>query len=222
MAKSKKVYTYASPRGWARAVVIVMAINLVLLVALSLMTFAYGNDTYYAAEVSLTPVQWVLGLISLAYVLVLVASTVNFVWIYRVNANAHAFSRRPQVSPIGAILWYFVPIAFLFKPFQAMEETWDASASERRRGAPPLLLAWWILFLLDNFIGWIALILNGSDMHRAALAISYLAGAVVTVLWILVVRQITSMQLRMHSVSEFGEAPQALAAEGTLDRYLGA
>ncbi len=51
----------------------------------------------------------------------------------------------PDTSPTGAIVWWFVPIANLFKPYQVI-----ADLNRRMAAAQPrtwLPLAWWILFI---------------------------------------------------------------------------
>jgi hypothetical protein len=81
-------------------------------------------------------------------------------WIYRASANAHSFSDEMTISPGGAVGWYFVPIACLFKPYQAMREIWMAS---HYRGhwhgepTPGLLAGWWALWIVSGMIGYLAL-----------------------------------------------------------------
>lgn len=76
-------------------------------------------------------------------------------WIYRASANAHALSGEMDISPGWAVGWYFVPFANLVKPFQAMRETWMAShyrTGWQGESSPPLLFAWWGLWLATNVI----------------------------------------------------------------------
>ena len=50
-------------------------------------------------------------------------------WIYRTNFNLRALSQeRMSFTPGWSVGWYFVPIANLFKPYQAMKEIWANSA----------------------------------------------------------------------------------------------
>jgi hypothetical protein len=75
-------------------------------------------------------------------------------WIYLANSNAHALgAERMQFTPAWAIGWYFVPLANLWKPYQAMKEVWQASTSRtdwREVKAPALLRWWWALWLLST------------------------------------------------------------------------
>ena len=96
------------------------------------------------------------GLAGIPMFLSLLASYIAVgLWTYRANANAHALSGEMTISPGWAVGWHFVPIANLFKPFQAMKETWMAS---HYRGdwhslpTPPLMFWWWTLWIVTNIL----------------------------------------------------------------------
>src|SRR3954463_16165575 len=74
-------------------------------------------------------------------------------WIYRARANAHALSHDMTISPGWAVGWYFVPIANLFKPYQAMREIWYASSFGGEDGPVGLLPLWWALWLAGSVLG---------------------------------------------------------------------
>jgi len=79
------------------------------------------------------------------------------IWIYRANYNARQLGAADmKFSPGWAVGWYFIPIANLWKPYQAMCEIWQASANpaywqQQTRGS--ILQVWWAFFLLSNFLG---------------------------------------------------------------------
>jgi hypothetical protein len=88
---------------------------------------------------------------------VIVASIVIFcIWIYRANYNARQLGAADmRFSPGWAVGWYFIPIANLWKPYQAMKEIWKASADpahwqDQPRGS--ILPVWWTFFLLSNIM----------------------------------------------------------------------
>ncbi len=70
-------------------------------------------------------------------------------WIYRANCNARALGASGMAfSPRAAVGWYFVPVANLWKPYQAMKEIWQASVSPfgwRRQPVSWLVPCWWLL-----------------------------------------------------------------------------
>lgn len=75
-------------------------------------------------------------------------------WIYRAHANLFAAGLDGLVySPGWAVGWFFIPIANLFKPFQAMRELWTASHAEPDGFAAPApheLAVWWGTFIVGN------------------------------------------------------------------------
>jgi hypothetical protein len=95
--------------------------------------------------------------LTLANILVLlVTSIVVLRWIYRASVNAHAAAPDLTITPGWAVGWYFVPIANLWKPFQAMKEIWLGShfgANWEAGYTSDLLNWWWGLYILDSFIG---------------------------------------------------------------------
>jgi hypothetical protein len=85
------------------------------------------------------------------------AFIVNGIWTYKAACNVRALGAKGlDVSPAGAVAWYLVPIAAIFRPFQAMVEISKASASPQRWRAektPPLLGAWWAAWLSLSVVG---------------------------------------------------------------------
>ena len=82
-------------------------------------------------------------------------------WIHRANHNARQLGTADMhFTPGWAVGWYFVPIAWFWKPYQAMSEIWRASASPTDwRAAPvsPLLRWWWGLWLAPWGLGLVEL-----------------------------------------------------------------
>ena len=103
-----------------------------------------GVDTAEGMMIGYTAVATLLSL-AIAYVLV-------GRWIYRASANAHSLSEAMTISPGWSVGWYFIPIANLFKPYQAMKETWLASHSGAYVDAR-LLPWWWGLWIVTNVLG---------------------------------------------------------------------
>lgn len=73
-------------------------------------------------------------------------------WIHRANHNARQLGAADMhFTPGWAVGWYFVPIAWFWKPYQAMTEIWRASrnpADWRRKPVSPLLPWWWVLWIV--------------------------------------------------------------------------
>jgi hypothetical protein len=76
-------------------------------------------------------------------------------WIYRTSRNAHALGAAMTVTPGWAVGWFFVPVANLWKPFQAVSETWQVSADPHAPDAVPIpvvLRIWWGCWIASSII----------------------------------------------------------------------
>jgi FtsH-binding integral membrane protein len=94
-------------------------------------------------------------------VLISVSVLVTFAWwIVRACRNAHAISDvRLTFSPAWSLGWYCIPIANLWKPYQAMKQIWNVSEdpkSDVERPGSSLLQLWWFVFLVDSTLGRVA------------------------------------------------------------------
>jgi hypothetical protein len=97
----------------------------------------------------------VFAVIYMIVFLVLVASIVLVsMWIHRAHANLFAADiKYLDYTPAWSVGWFFVPVALLFKPFQAMRELWHASHGARdtfTAPAPALLVGWWTAWIAGN------------------------------------------------------------------------
>ena len=94
-------------------------------------------------------------IVGIAGEVLLVITTIVFgCWIYRANANARSLGASgTRFSPGWSVGWYFVSIANLWKPFQAMREIWKASDNPQHwQSAPddPILGWWWFGWIVSN------------------------------------------------------------------------
>ena len=92
---------------------------------------------------------WITFLSPVFSIVILATTILFFVWTYRVNQNAHHLgSNDLTFTPKWAVLWYFIPIAFLWKPYQALKETFRASFPDLSMPTdlikrPLILPIWW-------------------------------------------------------------------------------
>lgn len=136
-------------------------------------------------------------------------------WIHRAHANLHeAYIPGLEFSPGWAVGWYFIPIAFLFKPFQAMRELWNASlqtSSNFSAPAPGNLSTWWGLWIISNILAnvstRISLLGDGGNI-QVATALN-LGSSICTIgsAWLLlqIIRTITNAQADRIAVAEIFE-----------------
>ena len=95
--------------------------------------------------------QAIAGIISA--LVFIVSGVLVLIWIYRANYNARQLGEYMEYSPGWSVGWYFIPIANLWKPYQAMKEIWECSSDPNNRRAvasSKLLPWWWFLWLAWN------------------------------------------------------------------------
>jgi hypothetical protein len=100
-------------------------------------------------------------LISIARLMAMLVTMIVFArWTYVVARNARALGARGlSTSPGWAVGWYFVPIAWLWKPFVAMQEIWKSSRFPYGwigKPTDPILILWWIGWVGSNILGDVA------------------------------------------------------------------
>jgi hypothetical protein len=178
-----------------------MAINLLALLGRVSATFPYE---LFGRIVKLT----VAGNLSVQ----VVAGVLSLVWIYRVSRNAQRLARYGlPISSGWAVGWYFVPIGALWKPFEAIEQTWRASTSPaawRSVPTPALLRWWWALWLAGGAAGGLLGVLGKigvKDRAFASAALIVISAIVVgqCVLFNRVVRRLTDLQTSAIDVGVF-------------------
>lgn len=59
----------------------------------------------------------------------------------------------PSTSPAWSIIWWFIPIAFLWKPYTVVREVWERLATPERQGGGGLVVAWWLAWLGAALLG---------------------------------------------------------------------
>ena len=77
-------------------------------------------------------------------------------WIFRASYNAHKISvLKMKFTPGRSIWWYFIPVGNLWKPYQAMKESYAASKDPLNRyNRPPdfILPLSWLFFILSSVL----------------------------------------------------------------------
>lgn len=202
-----KSYTFLDPAPLARQVVIWLYVHL----AVGLF-FGLANAVTLTELSRLDPTSPVVG--GLSSDLLLLASAVLYLlafvvsgflilkWTYRVNRNAHAFASGLSTSPPWSVGWYFIPFASLWKPYQALSETWRASAAPERwrSGETPSLFPWWWgLWIASNVLGNLSWRLPQTTIGERQLStsvdlVALLIEAPLSLVLIQIVRRLTAAQ----------------------------
>jgi hypothetical protein len=100
-------------------------------------------------------VELLSGLFSLGTFII--TGVLFLMWIHRANRNVRALGAEGmKFTPGWSVGWYFIPIASLWKPYQAMKEIWQASHNPKlwtTQELKPIVNVWWTLWLLSNILG---------------------------------------------------------------------
>ncbi|MEP3653671.1 MAG: DUF4328 domain-containing protein [Litorimonas sp.] len=138
---------------WVRALFYASAVgNFIMLIGVVLV---FSTDfSGYNPDVDITTSDMFVGIGALLYLPAFLGSVVAFsMFSYRAMKNLHIWeSRSAEMSPGWAVGWYFVPIANLWKPYQAMEQIWDGS-NEVVSGkliSNSKIGLWWALWIVTS------------------------------------------------------------------------
>lgn len=75
----------------------------------------------------------------------------------------------PRTSPAWSIIWWFVPIAFLWKPYTVVREVWERLATPERKGGAWLVVSWWVAWIATGVVDRAAARLSSSAADWVAL-----------------------------------------------------
>ncbi|MEM6475575.1 MAG: DUF4328 domain-containing protein [Pseudomonadota bacterium] len=136
-------------------------------------------------------------------------------WIHRAHKNLHDQGVEGlEYTPGWGVGWYFIPIANLFKPFQAMKELWGASHRYKGNFGDPAegnLGLWWGLWIFGGILSNISTRMSMSDdpgIYDSGIILSFISSGLnlgaAYLIW-QIIRQITAAQVSRISLSEVFE-----------------
>ena len=121
----------------------------------------FKNEIYASQELAADAAetsdlrQGIVGIIQT--VIFVISGILILKWIYRSNYNARQLGASGmKFTPGWSIGWYFIPIANLWKPYQAMKEIWKASSSPQNwssQSVSSLLPLWWFFWIMSSIFG---------------------------------------------------------------------
>lgn len=134
-----------------------------------------------------------------------VAAVTFLAWLYRNTKNAGVLGQAPKTTPVMAVVWWFVPIAHLFRPYRVLKELyWATDPDERDLSSdwihrrPALLPIWWAAWVTTLILDQMSFRLSarlGDDAGSQWLDLisfpisAFAAGCAMAVLWSIQVRQ---------------------------------
>ena len=90
---------------------------------------------------------------------------IGLCWFYGANKNIQAFGAKEITSSIMAVVWFFIPILNLWKPYIVAQQIWKASNPKLNisngrewKNLPDskIIKIWWLVGISSIFIGIIA------------------------------------------------------------------
>lgn len=133
-------------------------------------------------------------------------------WIHRAHANLFSAGFEGlEFTPGWSVGWFFVPVANLFKPFQAMRELWNASHQQEDAFASEpdrRLKLWWGMWIAGNALGNLSgksFLQSGETGLSAGLVVDLAAFAIMIVAaWLLlqIIEAITRAQRSMMGLAQ--------------------
>jgi hypothetical protein len=146
-------------------------------------------------------------------------------WIYCTSRNAHVLGPAMTVTPSWAVGWFFVPVANLWKPFQAVSETWQVSADPHAPDAVPIpvvLRIWWGCWIASSIISNIDFRLSmRAETAEQLIAASWFTVAAVpvdvalTIALAAIMRRLSQMQ--RDRAGDMRQAPPQIAEDATFE-----
>lgn len=152
-----------------------------------------------------------IGCTFLVYVVALLATIIVYCcWIHRANRNARALGAADmQFTPGWCVGWWFIPVANIFKPYQAVAELFRASdpdAGEHWRTAsvPAMLGTWWACWIICNVLGNLSLKLSlreDPDMVTAGLWVDVIAAPIWVVAALLALKILRTIHANQQRIA---------------------
>lgn len=142
----------------------------------------------------------------LTNVALVATGVVTIIWFYRARANIDLLGlHHPRLTKGWAIGGWFCPIVGCWFPVQIANDIWKGSDSRGRRERLPLLIGWWLLFVLGYGLYVLA---NGDDESEVTLddtlatlqdnsyvgMVASVVSIVAAVLFLIYVLRVTTMQ----------------------------
>ncbi len=145
-------------------------------------------------------------------IIYIISGILILTWIYRANYNArHLGARDMAFTPGWSIGWYFIPIAHLWKPYQAMKEIWKTSSNPQSwssQSVSSLLPWWWFLWIVDGMFASISfrLVLQAEEINELMVAnvvtqLSVVIGIPLSLIVIAIINRVHEMQMS-HAKAE--------------------
>jgi len=154
---NRKQLELKSLSGLSNSLKALLKINIIITAFATLIgLYDYYSYSNLSSGVDINEV-WLLSdtattiVVGVQFLIAIILGVTFLCWIYRANKNLHFLSsEQMDFTPGWSIGWYFVPIANLFKPYQAMKEIWNVA--HRGESSTHTIIAWWWFLWITSTI----------------------------------------------------------------------
>ena len=154
-------YKFQNHSGLTKALLVLLYIGIAL-IALNVLDSIMSYNLYSSAQYIDISDEQIMGndnrtlLIAVVAMLVNIATIVVFlIWINRANKNSRALgAQNMQFTPGWCVGWWFIPIASLWKPYQAVREIWKTSKKidNWQTQENSTIALWWTLWIISGIV----------------------------------------------------------------------
>ncbi len=170
----------------------------------------YSNGVFISEEVAKSSAEFndlfKLLIFRVQATIYIITAVLILMWIYRANYNVHELGATNMTfSPVMSVVWFFVPVMGLWKPYQAMLQLWMAShepVNWKSAKSHPVVLTWWLLWLTTIAVGFVSLemaqrAVDNSTASQASMVemLSDFGTLLSTLAMLMLVRHISQAQL---------------------------
>lgn len=130
----------------------------IVMIILTVVVFAATSYQTLIAEPQFDKLYDITGIFILIVSILLNISLLF--WYYRATKNIHSFGAKQVTSPRMAVIWWLIPIAFLWKPYKVAQQIWKSSNPDiiltdgtewKNTPSSKIIKLWWFLTLASIF-----------------------------------------------------------------------
>ncbi|MFI5424779.1 MAG: DUF4328 domain-containing protein [Nitrososphaerales archaeon] len=161
------ISSYSSLNRITTSLALVLAIyilvSLITLVSdayqIRLLTSIMNYEYDYSTAISLADINdlWQAIISGIGLAVTILSTIILLYWFYRAYRNLPSLGAKVlKFNPKWVVVYFFIPILALWKPFKALEEIWILSTNTYPASSGKssyVLLIWWILFIVSNLMG---------------------------------------------------------------------
>ena len=162
----QKYYNLRDEFRFIKPIYIGIIILIVVSIISGILEINYLGD--YSSSTYLSAFSKYVGIAALLQLILRLAGFILFlIMFYKAYKNISNFNNGETATTPGmAVAYYFIPILFLYKPYQTMRETYEWSFNgETTIANTTIITLWWTLFILSIIVSRVFLKLTDEQTY---------------------------------------------------------